>query len=141
MTDFINRGLVLALYNFPTIINLFAASVAAQSFLDKGAWRWAYGHITILMIATSAPIIFGLWRIHFKAKKREIVVVRQQEAKSFFEKLKWVLIEIDIVGSLLLVAGLFLILLPLILANSWGGWGNGKVPFNFIIYHEIINLI
>jgi hypothetical protein len=39
MTSFVNRGLYLALYNLPNIINLFVASVAAQSFLDKGEWR------------------------------------------------------------------------------------------------------
>jgi hypothetical protein len=59
----------------------------------------------------------------FKAEQRKI---RKEENLSFWQKLVWFIEEIDIIGSILLVAGLCLILLPLVLAlPSWGGWTSG----------------
>ncbi|CAO0798014.1 unnamed protein product [Mucor circinelloides] len=127
MTDIVNRSMFLALYNFPTIINLFAASAAAQKVLETN-WRWGYGHVCIVMFVTSAPLIFGLWRIQRKAKQahlfKEFKTTQQQQQETFAGKALWVCNEIDLVGSILLAAGLFLTLLPLILANNWGGWGS-----------------
>lgn len=52
---------------------------------------------------------------------------QQQPKKSIFEKIIWLLVEIDIVGSFFLVAGLAMILLPLVLAlSTFGGWGSSK---------------
>ncbi|KAL9554474.1 hypothetical protein MBANPS3_002804 [Mucor bainieri] len=128
MTDIVNRSMFLALYNFPTIINLFAASAAAQKILETN-WRWGYAHVCIVMFVTSAPLIFGLWRIQRKAKqtyflKESNALSKSTHQKSLAGKILWLCIEIDLVGSVLLAAGLFLILLPLILANNWGGWGS-----------------
>jgi hypothetical protein len=93
------------------------------------------------MFATSAPIIFGLWRIHFKAKKLGLVEKHQHndESLSFIQKLKWIAIQVDLMGSLLLVGGLFLILLPIILATTWGGWGNGNIKLlhHFLLYVQL----
>ncbi|KAF1802416.1 major facilitator superfamily domain-containing protein [Mucor lusitanicus] len=128
MTDIVNRSMFLALYNFPTIINLFAASAAAQKFLETN-WRWGYAHVCIVMLVTSAPLIFGLWRIQRKAKQTDLLkeshaLSKSTHQRTFAGKVLWLCIEIDLVGSILLAAGLFLILLPLVLANNWGGWGS-----------------
>lgn len=42
----VNRTLILAVYNFPIIINLFAGGLAAQTFINSGQWRWGYGKYT-----------------------------------------------------------------------------------------------
>ncbi|KAI9481661.1 MAG: major facilitator superfamily-domain-containing protein [Benjaminiella poitrasii] len=126
MTGLVNRSFFLALYNFPTIINLFAASVAAQKFVNHGQWRWAFGHISIVVFLTSAPLIYGLWRVQRRAKK--VIGVRPHINRgSFLSRTRWLFSKIDFIGSLLLVAGLFLILLPLLMVNSWGGWHSAKV--------------
>jgi len=79
-----------------------------------------------------------LWNLQFRAKKSGLLrkgstkylkasaAASQESKKSFSQKAAWLISEIDLVGSLLLVAGLFLILLPLILATSWGGWNSSK---------------
>jgi len=41
----VNRTLILAVYNFPIIINLFAGGLAAQRFINSGQWRWGYGEL------------------------------------------------------------------------------------------------
>lgn len=43
----VNRTLILAVYNFPIIINLFAGGLAAQRFINSGEWRWAYGKLLL----------------------------------------------------------------------------------------------
>ncbi|EPB82989.1 hypothetical protein HMPREF1544_10262 [Mucor circinelloides 1006PhL] len=132
----VNRTLVLAVYNFPIIINLFAGGLAAQTFINSGQWRWGYGHICIVIFVASFPLLTVLWNLQFRAKKAGLLrkgstkyakATSQEKKESFYDKMTWLIREIDLVGSLLLVAGLFLILLPLILATSWGGWNSSRV--------------
>ncbi|CAO3646820.1 unnamed protein product [Mucor fragilis] len=132
----VNRTLILAVYNFPIIINLFAGGLAAQRFINSGEWRWAYGHICIVIFVASVPLLAVLWNLQFRANTagllrkgstKYVKATSQESKKSFPEKAAWLISEIDLVGSLLLVAGLFLILLPLILATSWGGWNSSRV--------------
>ncbi|KAL7330883.1 hypothetical protein PS15p_203163 [Mucor circinelloides] len=132
----VNRTLVLAVYNFPIIINLFAGGLAAQTIINSGQWRWGYGHICIVIFVASFPLLTVLWNLQFRAKKAGLLrkgstkyakATSQEKKESFYDKMTWLIREIDLVGSLLLVAGLFLILLPLILATSWGGWNSSRV--------------
>ncbi|KAF1800267.1 major facilitator superfamily domain-containing protein [Mucor lusitanicus] len=135
----VNRTLILAVYNFPIIINLFAGGLAAQTFINSGQWRWGYGHICIVIFVASVPLLTVLWNLQYRAKKsgllrkgstkyRKAAARLDQENKtSFYDTLTWFISEIDLVGSLMLVAGLFLVLLPLILATSWGGWRSSTV--------------
>lgn len=131
----VNRTLILAVYNFPIIINLFAGALAAQKFINSGQWRWGYGHICIVIFVASVPLLTVLWNLQFKASKsgllrkgskKYIKATSETKKESLYEKIIWFVGEIDLVGSILLIAGLFLILLPLILATSWGGWGSSK---------------
>ncbi|KAI8067674.1 major facilitator superfamily-domain-containing protein [Gilbertella persicaria] len=126
----VNRTLVLAFYNFPLIINLFAGGAAAQRMLETAGWRWAFGHISIVIFVASIPIMIVLWSIQRKAKRAGLIKYESADNQIdgpknftyFFRKLVWVCNEIDLIGSIFLLAGFFLILLPLILANTWGGW-------------------
>ncbi|GAN11365.1 drug:H+ antiporter [Mucor ambiguus] len=132
----VNRTLILAIYNFPIIINLFAGGLAAQTFINSGQWRWGYGHICIVIFVASVPLLTVLWNLQFRAKKSGLLrkgstkytkAASQDNKESFYDKTAWLISEIDLVGSLLLVAGLFLVLLPLILATSWGGWNSSRI--------------
>ncbi|OAD06662.1 hypothetical protein MUCCIDRAFT_107245 [Mucor lusitanicus CBS 277.49] len=139
----VNRTLILAVYNFPIIINLFAGGLAAQTFINSGQWRWGYGKYTRYYITHRihdiVPLLTVLWNLQYRAKKsgllrkgstkyRKAAARLDQENKtSFYDTLTWFISEIDLVGSLMLVAGLFLVLLPLILATSWGGWRSSTV--------------
>ncbi|KAI7904333.1 major facilitator superfamily domain-containing protein [Cokeromyces recurvatus] len=129
----VNRSLALAFYNFPMLITVFVGAAAGQGFINAGLWRWGYGHIAIVMFVCSLPLILPLYNIQRKVKKAGLVEEKQTtetiafNQKSFFQKLMCICKEIDLVGAILLMAGLFLLLLPVILATSWGGWRSGKV--------------
>ncbi|KAI8080097.1 major facilitator superfamily domain-containing protein [Gilbertella persicaria] len=132
LTSVINRGLYQGLYNVPTLINLFVTTKAGQALYDSGHLRWGYGMVPILLFVTSFPLLANLWRLQYKVKKSGLIEKYKQENNiqdvkmGIFERIQWLLIELDVVGSLLLIAGLCLILLPLVLANTtWGGWGSG----------------
>ncbi|KAG1469384.1 hypothetical protein G6F56_003286 [Rhizopus delemar] len=136
LTTVTNRGFFQGLYNLPSLFNIFVAPRAAVLLLNHGQWRWGYGLVTIILGVTAIPLIGGLWWVHFKLRRSGLLEeYRAQQTdksplhdseKGFFEVLYWILIQIDIVGSLLLLAGLCLILLPLVLALTlWGGWSSG----------------
>ncbi|KAI8333506.1 major facilitator superfamily domain-containing protein [Choanephora cucurbitarum] len=130
LTNVVNRGLFQALYNIPTLINLFVTAKAGQALNDAGHLRWGYGIVPILLFVTSFPLLANLWRLQIKVKKSGLLEQYRKEhgeAKmTALERLHWLCIELDVIGSLLLIAGLCLILLPLVLAlPSWGGWKSG----------------
>ncbi|KAI8336860.1 major facilitator superfamily domain-containing protein [Choanephora cucurbitarum] len=128
-------NLVLAFYNFPLIINLFAGSAAAQKMLETIGWRWAFGHISIIAFVASIPIVVTLWVIQRKVYKSGLITQDEQTSEPnetkgfayFVRRTAWWVYEIDLLGTLLLIAGLLLLLLPLVLARTWGGWGTVSV--------------
>lgn len=134
VTDVVDRGLYQGLYNLPSLISVFCAPIAGTALANQGKWRWAYGMIPIILLACSVLVIGTLWKLTIRANKSQAMkdFKAEQKAKakeenhSVFQKIIWFFVEIDIVGSFLLVAGLTLILLPLTLAlPSWGGWSSG----------------
>ncbi|KAI8087945.1 major facilitator superfamily domain-containing protein [Gilbertella persicaria] len=124
MTDIVDRSMFLALYNFPTIINLFVPSAVAQKIIDSGQWRWGYGHITLVMTITSAPLMFILWHTQYKAQKAGLITVKKSPLAhlSFWHQCQWIMQQVDMIGSVLLMTAMFLVLLPLNLYTKWGGW-------------------
>jgi len=124
LTNVVDRGLLQGLYNVPSLINIFLAPKAGQALFNSGNWRFGYGLNSLLIFVTSFPLLFCLWKLNVKVKKSGLLQefkeeqkkVRQEENLTFWEKCVWFIVEIDIIGSLLLVAGLCLILLPLVLA-------------------------
>lgn len=112
---------------------MFCAPIAGTALANQGDWRWAYGMIPIILLACSALVIGTLWRLTIRANKSQAMKEFKAEQKAkdeetnhtLFQKMIWFFVEIDIVGSFLLVAGLTLILLPLTLAlPAWGGWSS-----------------
>ncbi|KAI9261633.1 major facilitator superfamily domain-containing protein [Phascolomyces articulosus] len=134
MTNVVTRGFYQGLYSIPQLINLFVPSIVAQSLIDRGQWRWAYGHLPLVLLVANLPLLFGLWTVQRKVfkedKYRNYIKARRDRDnhRSIIDSFKYYLSVIDFVGCILLIGALTMTLLPLVLAlYTWGGWGNSRV--------------
>ncbi|KAJ5540389.1 major facilitator superfamily domain-containing protein [Penicillium frequentans] len=99
-----DRALAFAFTSSPYIIMAFAGAPLSESFNNTN-WRWAYGTIAILLPTVTMPL-----RIHH------------------------LITEFDVVGILLLTAGLSLFLLAFVLAGSQEGtWHSTKIICMIVI--------
>ncbi|KAI8645079.1 major facilitator superfamily domain-containing protein [Parasitella parasitica] len=114
LTNVVDRGLMQGLYNVPGLINLFIAPRVGDALFDA--------------------LVGNLWKLNYQVKKSGLMdefnaeqdKAKEEQNLTLWQRVCWFAAEIDIVGSILLVAGLCLILLPLVLAlPSWGGWTSG----------------
>jgi MFS family permease len=130
ITSSANRGLFQAFYDFPAMINIWVAPIVGEALGSptREDWRWTYAMISFCILVTSIPLLVGLFRLEHTVKQSgQLEPRKKSEPKPLIEKIKHVLVEIDIVGSLLLVGFLCMILLPLVLATSrWGGWNSSR---------------
>ncbi|KAI9492606.1 major facilitator superfamily domain-containing protein [Zychaea mexicana] len=134
MTNVVTRGFYQGLYSLPQLINLFVPTIVGQSLIDQGRWRWAYGHLPLVLLVANLPLVYGLWIVQRKIFKEGLYLEykqarrRQDNHRSILESIKHYLVAIDFVGCILLVGSLTMTLLPLVLAlYTWGGWGNSRV--------------
>ncbi|KAG8906768.1 hypothetical protein FRC01_007900 [Tulasnella sp. 417] len=119
------RGLVQGLTSAPFILNAFISAFISESVLGPtfSGWRWGYGMFAILIPAALSPLILTLFWAEHAAYKRGYL--ERERSVPFGEKVKRAIIDIDVLGLLLLSAGVALLLLPLTLANNAKGrWHN-----------------
>ncbi|KAI0461095.1 hypothetical protein LJB42_001426 [Komagataella kurtzmanii] len=123
-TQILNRGLWTAL---PTAVasipTLYISSIVAEKVLDHSTWRWGYGMWAIITPVSLAPLIFIMWRLDRKAQKygitHNIKASFNLPEGSWYKKLGHLLyVELDIVGGLLMLAGLSLFFLPFTFTSS-----------------------
>lgn len=104
---------MLAFATSPYIFTTFAGGPAAQSILSPSGmgWRWGFGMFTIVIPIVVLPLVFLFLYNQRKAKKQGVLVERgnSEFTLSVFRKYA---IEVDLIGILILAAGMALFLLP-----------------------------
>ena len=107
-----NRAFAIAFESSPYIATAYASGPTAQDvYYGPAGWRWGYG-----MWAIITPVLcFFLWiqfyYNHIQAKKQGIIL-REPSGRTWQQSVKHYVIEFDLIGVLLLAAGLVLFLLP-----------------------------
>ena len=127
LTTLRNRGFWLSLPDsISAIPTLFLGTIVADAFLAHSTWRWGYGMWAIVIPVASIPFITTLFLWEYKNKKAGIkagyrprILQDINQDDSILVKLyKMVWVELDLLGCLLLIAGLTLILVPISLTGS-----------------------
>ncbi|EAW12138.1 putative MFS siderophore iron transporter [Aspergillus clavatus NRRL 1] len=134
-----DRGLAFAFTSSPYIITAFAGPAAAEQFYESN-WRWAYGCFAIVLPVMATPMFvllrwaYGCFAIvlpvmatpmfvllrwnRSKAKKMGVLQEREPSGRTWIQSIIFYVIEFDLLGVILLAAGLVLFLLPFSIAGS-----------------------
>lgn len=129
-----NRGLMLAFATSPYIFTTFAGGPASESILSPSGigWRWGFGIFTLIVPAVVLPLVFIFWFNQRKAKREGVLV--EKSNKLTMGSLKHYAIEVDLLGILILAAGMALFLLPFSLYSYQSeGWQSPMVISMIVI--------
>ncbi|TPX59612.1 hypothetical protein PhCBS80983_g02350 [Powellomyces hirtus] len=147
-TSLRTRGFFSSLPDYAFVINAWVGPIVAEHFQGEGAldpntgeiindsWRWGYGMIVILIVIVSQPVILGLAWIERRAMKR---ITTKIPGNNYASKGFWVAVHhhMDLLGVLLLIAGLFVFLFPFAKANTWG-WEDARIISMIVIGFAIL---
>ncbi|KAH6880516.1 major facilitator superfamily domain-containing protein [Thelonectria olida] len=128
-----NRMILFGFTSTPYISNTFAGPAAAEAFLDGSTWRWGYGAFTIIIPAVVTPLIL-IFTIQMRRAKKQGYYVEPESNRTVLESIKYWIIELDLAGMLIIVAGFSLLLLPFSLAGyQEHKWREGRIIAMIII--------
>ncbi|KAK4159904.1 putative siderophore iron transporter [Cladorrhinum sp. PSN259] len=116
-----NRGFMLAFATSPYIITTWIGGPMADAFMKGPGWRWGFGTWAILTPIVVSPLIMVFFINQYKAKKRGLITAKRPPLS--LSGIKQFIIDFDLLGLLLLAAGMAMILLPLSIykyqKNEW----------------------
>lgn len=107
-----NRGFFIAYASSPFLITTWVYGYAVESILAEGGmgYRWGFGIFAIIIPLVCAPLVVLFWLNEKKAAKQGLLPPRAKHGnrmQTFVHYFK----EFDVIGLLLLAAGLALFLL------------------------------
>ncbi|KAF2649653.1 MFS transporter [Lophiostoma macrostomum CBS 122681] len=105
-----NRALMLSFATSPYVITTWLGGPISESVLNGPGWRWAFGIFCIIIPIVVIPLaILFLWNDH-KAKK--LGLIESTKIDWIVSSVKKFCIDVDLLGILILTAGMALFLLP-----------------------------
>lgn len=122
-SSLLNRGFFLALTSSPTMITTWIAGPISQDFLYGAGWRWGFGVFSIIIPIVALPLYIFFIYENSQAKSKGIYINKHGKDWTLQKKILHYLKEFDVIGLLLLSAGLSLFLLPFnIYSYQSEGW-------------------
>lgn len=117
-----NRGLMFGFASSPYIVTTWIGGPAAQRFLEGVGYKWGFGTFAIVTPVVNLPL-FILFVWNYRKAKKAGLMPRRESNRTTWQSIKHYAVEFDLVGLLLISAGLALFLLPFSLyqrqANGW----------------------
>lgn len=133
-SDLLNRALFSSLPDVPFLVTVWAGPPLASNLLSHTTWRWGYGIWTIVLSVAFLPLALTLFWNMRKAAKLGLLPVSPWKSQTFVGGTKSLWHELDIMGLLLLSAGVSLLLIPLTLASkAKQGWHNASIIAMIVI--------
>ncbi|WFC98484.1 hypothetical protein MYAM1_001212 [Malassezia yamatoensis] len=122
LADFLSsrmRAFGIAFVTLPFLIT-FATAPKISTKVELTNWRWGYGMFCILVPVTMAPILGILYYLESKAKRSGLVPKHPYLRNGFLHGLKEFLLDADIGGMILILAGFIFLLLALTQGGTEG---------------------
>ena len=138
-----NRGLMTALTSSANIITVWLAGPLSEAFLKGPGWRWCFGALSILVPILCLPLLVLLFVNYAKAKSQGLFLKSNHDTKTTtpLTRLVYYAHEFDVVGLLLLTAGLSLFLLAF---NLWPlqpqGW-RAPIVICFLVFGLLLTVL
>ncbi|KAL2421130.1 Siderophore iron transporter mirA [Exophiala dermatitidis] len=143
-TKLINRGIWSSLVDAVVVVPmLYVGTIIGDSVLKHSTWRWGYGMWAIILPVAAIPMIVILGYYQRRSKKtmetenQKLAILRGLPDRASFSRKAFHLlyIELDLVGAILLTAGLALTLVPLSItgSNNSHKWGDASTISMIVI--------
>ncbi|KAF9431652.1 hypothetical protein BGZ76_011890 [Entomortierella beljakovae] len=125
VTLLVHRGVMFALWGMPSTVNVFIATALVDPLTLNGAnWRNIYAIIGSIALLGFIILLVPLWHYQYKSERLSADRGRRMERRS----IKWLFLEFDVIGAILITLALSLTLLPIILARSYeDNWRSSKI--------------
>ncbi|AEO59759.1 hypothetical protein MYCTH_2308280 [Thermothelomyces thermophilus ATCC 42464] len=106
-----NRALMFAFVSSPYIITVWIGGPLADAFYNGPGFRWGFGAFAIITPAICSPLLALFYINYRKARKMGLIPDRKSD-RTLLQSLRHYAIEFDLVGLILITAGMALLLLP-----------------------------
>ncbi|KAI1849761.1 hypothetical protein JX265_008099 [Neoarthrinium moseri] len=106
-----NRTLAFAYSNTPNLITTFIGPPIARAFYEQSSWRWGFAFSAILFFVLSLPILTILM-LNARKARRLGLLKKKTKKRWTLEYLQDSLKEYDVIGVLLVTAGLTMVFVP-----------------------------
>ncbi|KAK4515788.1 uncharacterized protein ATC70_010742 [Mucor velutinosus] len=121
-TSLKNRAFMIAFTASPWIATVWAYGPAAQRILDTIGFRWNFGIWAIVIPIVCSPLC-GLFYYNYLKAIKAGLIVKPKSNRTFAQSCYYYAVEFDVIGLLLICAGLALFLLSFNLysyqPNQW----------------------
>ena len=127
-SNLLNRAFLSSLPDVPFLANIWIGPLIANIVLDRLSWRWGYGIWTVVLPIAFLPLALSLLLNIQKARRLQLLPTRPLSHHNVVQSIRHLWYELDILGLLILSAGVSLILIPLTLAaKATGRWHDPKI--------------
>lgn len=131
-TSLKNRGLMLSFATSPYIVTTWIGGPISDSILHGPGWRWGFGILAIVLPAVVCPIIV-LFFIQLRKAKKAGYLPETKSEDSWLKSVWKYVIEVDLLGLVILMAGMALFLLPFSLYSYQNKSWNSPMIISMII--------
>lgn len=116
-SSLMNRPLMLAFATSPYIVTTWVGGPIADSVIAGPGWRWGFGIWAIVTPVVVVPLI-ALFLVKQKTAEKAGLLARREKKPITAKSIIDYCIEVDLVGIILLAAGMALTLLPFTLYSQ-----------------------
>lgn len=128
-----NRALMFAFASSPYIITVWIGGPLADAFLNGPGFRWGFGAFAIITPFICTPLL-ALFYVNYRKAHEMGLIPDRKSNRTWLQSLKHYFIEFDVIGLLLITAGLALFLLPFNLyTRQADGWKSPMIIAFFIV--------